>query len=280
MPYLCPFSPNYDKYTGFYLIVATMLFAIQIYCDFAGYSTIAVGASKILGVQLMENFDAPYFATSVAEFWRRWHISLTSWFKDYLYIPLGGSRKGKYRKYLNKLIVFLVSGLWHGASLSFVVWGGLNGLYQIIGEALQPIRNKAVKLLHINRSSLGYRLFSMIITFVLVDFALIFFRANTLLEAVAIIKSIFTVYNPWILFNGSLYKCGLSEKNFHLMLWGIIIVLFADYCKLKGIKIREVILKQDCWFRWIFISLSIAAILTYGIWGPHFNEANFIYFQF
>ena len=90
----------------------------------------------------------------------------------------------------------------------------------------------------------------------------------------------FTVHNPWILFNGSLYKCGLNEKNFHLMIWGIIIVLFADFCKLKGIKIREVILKQDCWFRWIFISLSIAAILTYGIWGPQFNEANFIYFQF
>lgn len=105
---------DYKTYPGMYLIVATMLFAVQIYCDFAGYSTIAMGTAKVLGVELMENFNAPYLSTSVAEFWRKWHISLTSWFKDYLYIPLGGSRKGKLRKYLNKMIVFLVSGLWHG----------------------------------------------------------------------------------------------------------------------------------------------------------------------
>jgi D-alanyl-lipoteichoic acid acyltransferase DltB (MBOAT superfamily) len=105
---------DYKTYPGMYLIIATMLFAVQIYCDFAGYSTIAMGAAKVLGVELMENFNAPYLSTSVAEFWRKWHISLTSWFKDYLYIPLGGSRKGKLRKYLNKMIVFLVSGLWHG----------------------------------------------------------------------------------------------------------------------------------------------------------------------
>lgn len=115
---------DFYAYTGWYIVVATVLFGVQIYCDFAGYSTIAMGAAKILGIQLMENFNAPYFSVSVAEFWRKWHISLTLWFKDYLYIPLGGSRKGKLRKYLNKMIVFLCSGLWHGASLSFVVWGG------------------------------------------------------------------------------------------------------------------------------------------------------------
>lgn len=115
---------DYQTYSGMYLIVATILFAVQIYCDFFGYSTIAMGSAKILGIQLMENFDAPYLSTSVSEFWRRWHISLTSWFKDYLYIPLGGSKKGKLRKYMNKMIVFLVSGLWHGAQVSFVAWGG------------------------------------------------------------------------------------------------------------------------------------------------------------
>lgn len=134
---------EYNTYTGCFLIVATVLFAVQIYCDFYGYSTIAVGTAKMLGVQLMENFDAPYLSTSVAEFWRRWHISLTSWFKDYLYIPLGGSRKGKLRKYINKMIVFLVSGLWHGAQFSYVFWGGLNGFYQILGEVLMPIRKKS-----------------------------------------------------------------------------------------------------------------------------------------
>lgn len=111
-------------YSGYYIALATILFAFQIYCDFAGYSIIAMGTARIIGIQLMDNFESPYFATSVAEFWRRWHISLTSWFRDYLYIPLGGNKKGKIRKYANEMIVFLASGLWHGASVSFVIWGG------------------------------------------------------------------------------------------------------------------------------------------------------------
>ena len=117
---------NFPKYGGMYIIVGALLFAIQIYCDFAGYSTIAIGVAKVMGFELMENFNAPYFSQSVSEFWRRWHISLSSWFRDYLYIPLGGNRKGKLRKYINLMIVFLVSGLWHGAEWSFVVWGALN----------------------------------------------------------------------------------------------------------------------------------------------------------
>ena len=271
---------NFSIYAGSYLAVATMFFAIQIYCDFAGYSTIAMGAAKILGITLMENFDAPYLSTSVTEFWRRWHISLTLWFKDYLYVPLGGSRGGKIRKYINKMIVFLVSGLWHGASFSFVVWGGLNGLYQVIGEILQPIRDKMVFALHLNRESLGHKLIHIVGTFVLVDFSWIFFRANRFKEALKIIKSMTTIKNPWVLFDGSLYNCGLDEKNFRLMLLGMAILLFADFYKRKGFKIREVIIRQDYWFRCIFIAVAIGLILLFGMWGPSFDKANFIYFEF
>lgn len=271
---------DYNNYTGYYLIVATILFAFQIYCDFAGYSTIAMGASKILGIELMENFDAPYLATSVAHFWKKWHISLTSWFKDYLYIPLGGSRKGKIRKYFNKLVVFLVSGLWHGASMSFVIWGALNGIYQIIGEVLQPIRDKLVRVFRLHRDSLGHKWIHIVGTFVLVDFSWIFFRAQDTEEAINIIKNMVMVRNPWILFDGSIYGCGLDIKNFWLMIFGIGVLLFADYCKCKGIAIRTVILKQDYWFRWVFIAVSTCLILLFGKWGPSFNEANFIYFQF
>lgn len=114
---------DYTEYNGWYLIVASILFAVQIYCDFAGYSTIALGAGEIMGFSLTDNFNAPYFSQSVAEFWRRWHISLSSWFRDYLYIPLGGNRKGKTRKYFNLMIVFLCSGLWHGAHWNYVAWG-------------------------------------------------------------------------------------------------------------------------------------------------------------
>ena len=267
-------------YPGWYLIVATILFAIQIYCDFAGYSTIAVGTAEILGVKLMENFNAPYMATSVSGFWRRWHISLTSWFMDYLYIPLGGSRKGIIRKYINKMIVFLVSGLWHGASLTFVLWGAINGLYQVLEEFAQPLRDKAVTFLNLNRESLGHVLMSRVMTFVLIDFSWIFFRARGIKEAVYIVKSVFTASNPWILFDGSLYQCGLDAKNFGLVCIAIAVLMFADWCKTKGIVIRNVIVKQDDWFRCIFIAVCVCFLLLFGLWGPAFDQANFIYFQF
>lgn len=271
---------NPQMYPGWYLVVATMLFAVQIYCDFAGYSTIAMGAAEILGIRLMENFDAPYLSVTVADFWRRWHISLTSWFKDYLYIPLGGSRKGKARKYMNKMIVFLVSGLWHGANPSFVVWGGLNGLYQIVGEMLQPVRNKAVKLLHLNRDSIGHKAVKGVVTFALVDFAWIFFRASGLHESISIIRSMFTVHNPWILIDESLYYCGLDRKNFWLMIFGIGILVLADIFKRRGIRVREVIARQDYWCRYLIMIAAICFILIFGIWGSGYNAAGFIYFQF
>lgn len=271
---------DYNTYSGYYLIVATILFAIQIYCDFAGYSTIAMGAAQILGIKLSENFDAPYLSTSVSEFWRRWHISLTSWFKDYLYIPLGGSRKGKFRKHLNKMIVFLTSGLWHGASFSFVVWGGLNGLYQVIGELLQPCRDFLVKTLKLNRNSIGHKAIHCLGTFILVDFSWIFFRANSIQDALQIIKLMFTVRNPWILFDGSVYTCGLDMKNYWVMIFGIILLLVVDFAKRKNICIREIICRQDYWCRWLIIDIAILVLLIYGIWGSTYDTGNFIYFQF
>lgn len=271
---------DYHTFTGWYIVIATMLFAIQIYCDFSGYSVIAMGAAEILGIDLMENFDAPYLSISVADFWRRWHISLTSWFKDYLYIPLGGSRKGKFRKYFNKFIVFFVSGIWHGASFSFIVWGGLNGIYQIIGEILQPVRDRMVSVLHLNRNSIGHKAMKGFVTFILIDFSWIFFRANGYYESLAIIKSMFSYKNPWILMDGSLYTCGLDSKNFGLMVIAILILLFADIFKRKGIKIREIIASQDYWCRYLIMIFSICFILIFGIWGSSYDAEGFIYFQF
>ena len=271
---------DHVTFGGWYIIIATMLFAVQIYCDFSGYSTIAMGAAKILGIELMETFNAPYLSTSVADFWRKWHISLTSWFKDYLYIPLGGSRKGQFRKYLNKLIVFLVSGLWHGANLSFVIWGGINGIYQIVGEILQPLRDKGVELLKLNRDSIGHKVLKGILTFILVDFSWIFFRANGFHESFDIIRSMITVRNPWILMDGSLYSCGLDSKNFLLMMLSIGVLLLTDICKTRGIKIRDVIAGQDYWCRHLIILFAICFILVFGIWGSGYDAAGFIYFQF
>lgn len=271
---------NYQSYYGWYIVIAAILFAIQIYCDFYGYSVIAMGSAKILGIDLMENFDAPYHARSVAEYWKRWHISLTSWFKDYLYIPLGGNRKGKLRKNINKMIVFLVSGLWHGANMTYVVWGGLNGLYQVIGDGLKPIKDKLVKVLHLNREAFSHKLAETLTTFALVAFSLIFFRSSSLHDAFNTIKCMVIENNAWILFDGSLYNCGLDRKNFNVMLLSIVVLLIADTLKYNKINIREFILKQEYWFRWIFIALSIWLVMVLGIWGPSYDATNFIYFQF
>ena len=270
---------NPETYQGWFLIVATMLFAVQIYCDFYGYSTIAVGAAKILGIKLMDNFDAPYLATSVAGFWRRWHISLTSWFKDYVYIPLGGSRRGRARRYLNIMIVFLLSGLWHGANLSFVVWGGLNGLYQIIGDLLMPIRKKLAGILQLNTEVWSHKFAQAIGTFILVDFSWIFFRANGIRDAIVIIKNMFAVNNIWVLLDDEIYTA-LDRRNWYLMVICIVILLIADIFKLKKISLRAELIKQNYLFRAVFVSMAIVAILTYGIWGSAYNATSFIYFQF
>ena len=269
-----------EHYQGIYLIVATILFAVQIYCDFSGYSSIAMGTAKLLGIELMDNFNAPYLSTSVADFWRRWHISLTSWFKDYLYIPLGGSKKGILRKYLNKMIVFMLSGLWHGAQLTFVVWGAINGLYQVIGEVLTPIREKVSDALGVNRDSEGFCVLRAIVTFTMIDFTWIFFRADSLGRAIYIIKSILNTENIWSLFDGSLYNCGLDEKNFRFMLIAVIVLLVADFLKRKGIMVREIILRQDGYIKCLVVSFSILLIMVFGKYGPAYNAVNFIYFQF
>ena len=271
---------DYAQYGGVYIIVASVLFAFQIYCDFAGYSTIAIGAAEILGFSLMENFNCPYFSLSIGEFWRRWHISLSSWFRDYLYIPLGGNRKGTARKYVNLMIVFLVSGLWHGAAGTYVVWGFIHGVYQVIGGLTKPIRNQCNQIFALKPDSIGHKALSALITCIVVDFAWIFFRAESLSVAIEMIKSMVHLGNISILWNGALYDLGIGFKSFLVLMFGIAVLLFADFMKYKGIQIRKVILEQELWCRWLcYLSMALF-ILVFGIWGGSYDAASFIYFQF
>lgn len=269
-----------SSYSGFLFVLATFLFAFQIYCDFSGYSTIAMGCSKILGITLMENFSCPYLAENVSDFWRRWHISLSSWFRDYLYIPLGGNRKGKKRKYFNIFITFVISGLWHGASWSYVIWGGINGLYQIIGNILAPLKTYTAKLLHINSNRLYFKVLKIITTFLLIDFTWIFFRADSLTSAISIIKKILMTETFGGLFDDSIFQYGLNLPNFILLFLSIIILITADILKNRHIIIREVIQKQHWFFQVLFISFSIWFILVFGVWGKSYDASAFIYFQF
>lgn len=148
---------NYHEQYGWTIVLATVIYAVEIYCDFCGYSTIATGAAKILGIKLMENFNCPYFSVSVQDFWRRWHISLSSWFRDYLYFPLGGSRCNFLRRYFNIMVVFIVSGLWHGSQWSYIIWGALNGLYQIIGSILMPVRTLFLRIFGFDKDVLNLK---------------------------------------------------------------------------------------------------------------------------
>lgn len=272
---------NYRVYEGLEIVLATVFFAFQIYCDFASYSNIAIGAARVMGFRLMENFNTPYFSTSVTEFWRRWHISLSTWFRDYLYIPLGGNRKGTLRKYINLMIVFLVSGLWHGASWHFVVWGGLNGLYQIVESITKPLRDKAVAVLNIDRNRFSHKLLCGIFTFILIDFAWLFFRADGFMTGLHMLHRMFLTFNPWIFFDGtSLYTYGLDQKEFTVLWVSALIMIIFSVCKYRKISLGEALSRQGIWFRWTVYFAAIFFILIFGIYGPNTDESVFIYFQF
>ena len=264
---------------GTIVAIATVLYSFEIYCDFAGYSAIAIGVARILGIDVMKNFDSPYMAKSVAEFWRRWHISLSSWLKDYIYIPLGGNRKGTVRKYLNVLIVFAVSGIWHGSALTFLVWGLLHALYQIIGFVSQPVRDKVVEVLKIDRNGLSHRTMKTIFTFLLVNLAWIFFRAGSLEQALVVIKKSFE-FTPWVLSDETLFKFGLSRESFNIGIAGIVLLIIMDVLNFNGVEMRERIIKQSIWYRWAVMIGAILAILIFGIWGAGYNASSFIYQQF
>ena len=255
-------------------------FFLQIYFDFSGYSDMAIGLGRILGFHFPENFRYPYCSHSVTEFWRRWHISLSTWFRDYLYIPLGGNRKGTLRKYLNVLVTFAVSGLWHGAQWNYMAWGLLNGLYQVIGAALMPLRTAVVRALHIDPKSRPHKLLRVVVTFVLFSSTMVFFRAYRLMDAVRIFISMLTVHNFEIFTDGSIFACGIDAFNFALLGIYVLVIFAADVCKYKRIKVRSVIEKKHWLCQVAVVALGVLTVLLLGVYGPGFEASNFIYSQF
>lgn len=258
------------------LVFAAVLYAFQIYCDFAGYSCIAIGAGTIMGFTLIRNFDAPYLSVSIRDFWRRWHISLSSFLRDYLYIPLGGNRKGEVRKYLNLLLTFLASGLWHGAGMHFVFWGGLHGVYQIVGELLRKWLPK--KLTQTSHPVLD--LLRIVRTFLLTSFAWIFFRADSLQMAFAYIKRMITVGGFSQLYDGTLLGMGLDLYEWGILMAGFFILILADILKARGKELTERVMEKPLVFRYIVALFLLAAVYVYGMYGPAYDATQFIYFQF
>lgn len=275
---------NYKEqgYSGVLLAIATVFFAIRIYCDFSGYTDIARGAAKVLGFDLMANFKQPYFATSIRDFWRRWHISLSTWFRDYLYIPLGGNRKGKARTHFNTFITFLVSGLWHGANWTFAAWGALHGIYQILGNVLKPARQKVLKVLHINTKPLSYRVVQAVFTFSLVCFAWIFFRAESIGEAFDIIKLIFSSFQLeylHIFADKTLFSLGLTQHTFFLTLFCIGVLFTVNAIRTKT-SVLSLFKRQNIAVQWFLYLLMLFLLLFVAIYDSDVVGQQFIYFQF
>ena len=263
-------------YHGFQIIIANILFAFQIYCDFMGYSIIAAGAAKVLGFRLMNNFEQPYLSQSIKQFWRRWHISLSSWLKDYLYIPLGGNRKGKIKKYRNLFITFLLSGLWHGANITFVIWGGLHGMYQIMEDVVTPYVNRFYKRFKINTQNFSWKCIRVLKTFVLTDIAWVFFRADTPISALRVLKRSVELSNSGLILNGGIYQLGLDEKNISILGIALVVLLISSLMRESGINIQQWIKKQNIVFRFaLYWGAVILIIFSLDITGQ-----EFIYFQF
>jgi alginate O-acetyltransferase complex protein AlgI len=258
---------NAEQHTGITLLLATVFFAFQIYCDFAGYSNIAIGAAKVMGFKLMTNFNRPYFSKSISEFWKRWHISLSSWFKDYFYISLGGNRVSVPRWYFNLLFVFIISGLWHGANWTFVIWGALNGFYLVFAILTQNIRRQLNHTFLIDRVPLVLKWLQITITFFLGCFAWIFFRADTADKAFLIIHKIFT-------FQGPLYLDSPSQIIYGL--FGIVFLLLIE-CKMEFYKGSFSLFNNpNVVVRNLSYTFLILLILLFGV----FDGGQFIYFQF
>jgi alginate O-acetyltransferase complex protein AlgI len=254
-------------HSGLSFIIATVFFAFQIYCDFSGYSDIAIGAARVMGIELMTNFNRPYQARSISEFWTRWHISLSTWFRDYLYIPLGGNRVNKGRWYFNLFFTFLVSGIWHGASWTFVIWGALNGFYLLCSIWTEDFRAAFVRTIRLNRYPEIHHLIQVMITFSLTCLGWIFFRANNVSDAVYIITHLFDGVS------GLFANVGKREIAISFLLIAFLESIQAMQSKRS---ISQMVLNMPVAFRWAIYYAILLSIMVFGEYGSR----QFIYFQF
>ncbi len=258
------------------VLAGVLAFSVQIYCDFSAYSDMAIGAAQAMGIHLMENFRTPYFSRSVGEFWRRWHISLSSWFRDYLYIPLGGGRQGQVAKYRNILIVFAVSGLWHGASLTFLVWGLLNGLYQVLGGLTHSLRDACRNRLGFGQDKPWTALWQISVTFGLSTIAWVFFKSGSLTTAVQVFETLFTA--PAVV--GTLLG-NLNWDKWELLAaaLGTLVLFVVDLCSLRG-EVTPRVVAAPLPLRWLIYLALLLAVVVFGVYGTGYDAQDFIYFQF
>jgi D-alanyl-lipoteichoic acid acyltransferase DltB (MBOAT superfamily) len=259
---------NISYHSAITLIVAIIFFAFQIYCDFGGYSNIAIGCAKIMGFDLMTNFRRPYLSTSVIEFWRRWHISLSTWFRDYVYIPLGGNRCSRRRNYLNIFITFTISGLWHGANWTFIIWGALNGIFQIIEKFTSGFRKKWATFFHLSKISAIIHVFNVLFTFTIITATWVFFRS-------ANIDTALQIFNKMV----NISKGALFTLPFQALLYSscfTIVLIVSDILQERNGDKHFFLENKSPLVRYITYLSLVIIILLFGV----FDGSRFIYFQF
>jgi alginate O-acetyltransferase complex protein AlgI len=265
-------------FTGVPLIAGALFFGFQVYCDFSGYSDIAIGSAQVMGVRLMENFNRPFHSPSVAEFWRRWHMSLTTWFRDYVYIPLGGNRVGRGRWYFNLFLTFTLSGLWHGAAWGTVLWGSLNGCYLILSNWTQNLRREWVRWIRLDRWATFHRGMQIAFTFLLFCFTLIIFRARSLSDAIYVITHLGTGLSDRAgikMSFESLYSLGLHRYELLIAVLAIGLMEFVHWIE-KRTHMRQMFSEKPVWVRWPLYYLLVLGLIFFG----EYNDHAFIYFQF
>ena len=266
------------NFRGASLMVATVFFAFQIFCDFSGYSDIAIGAAQVMGYRLMTNFNRPYHASSIAEFWKRWHISLSTWFRDYFLFSLGGNRI-KWRFYLNLFLTFLISGLWHGAKWTFVIWGALNGLYLLFSIWTKNIRTRWLRAVGLQNTRV-HQYLQVAVTFLLVCFAWIFFRANTLSDAVYVVTHLFSGMGDFLthVYQKETWRVLLLNRSKGEFLAALLAIGFMELIhqiqRHRGI--RHMLSEKPLYLRWSVYYAMVLFILVFGV----FSAKQFIYFQF
>jgi alginate O-acetyltransferase complex protein AlgI len=262
------------------LVVATFLFGVQIYCDFSGYSDIAIGSARAMGVRLMRNFDRPYWSPSIAEFWRRWHISLSTWFRDYVYIPLGGNRVPLLRRYFNLFMTFLLSGLWHGANWTFVVWGALHGAAMVASDATARARDRVASLVGLSRLPALHRAVRIAVTYVFVSLTWIFFRARSMADAFVVLRGCLGGFAGLLdpaAAVASLKGVGMLRDELVLLAASIAFVAVVELVQFRVRGLTRVVSRLPALPRWALYgtAVSIVLFLGYAAVAP-----EFIYFQF
>jgi D-alanyl-lipoteichoic acid acyltransferase DltB (MBOAT superfamily) len=258
------------NYNGLQLTLATLFFAYQIYCDFSGYSDIAIGGAQVLGFRLMENFKTPYYSLSISEFWRRWHISLSTWFRDYVYLPLGGNRVSKNRHILNLLITFSISGLWHGANWTYVLWGFLNGLYLIIGQLTKDWRNRLFAAVGLHENNFARKAIMLASTFMLTCFAWIVFRAKNIDDALYVFTHLATGWDFHRIATQQFFL-----RQLPVAIASIVALEIGQLCN-RVISVPSLVCKLPVAARWALYASFVMAVVMFGV----YRQTQFIYFQF